>query len=59
MRQVITKPSKGGQKRESLERSLKREISVMKMLRHPNVVTVWEVINDPRSRKVQRAVAQS
>lgn len=24
----------------------------MQMLRHPNVVTLWEVIDDPRSRKV-------
>ncbi|CAM9292717.1 unnamed protein product, partial [Pylaiella littoralis] len=49
---VITKPRRGGQKRELLERSLRREISVMQMLRHPNVVTLFEVIDDPRSRKV-------
>lgn len=24
----------------------------MQMLKHPNVVTLWEVIDDPRSRKV-------
>ncbi|CAM9524304.1 unnamed protein product, partial [Ectocarpus sp. 8 AP-2014] len=49
---VITKPRRGGQKRELLERTLRREVSVMQMLRHPNVVTLWEVIDDPRSRKV-------
>lgn len=48
----MKKPGKGGQRREHLERSLRREVSVMQMLRHPNVVTLWEVINDPRSRKV-------
>ncbi|CAB1110112.1 unnamed protein product [Ectocarpus sp. CCAP 1310/34] len=49
---VITKSRRGGQKRELLERTLRREVSVMKILRHPNVVTLWEVIDDPRSRKV-------
>eukprot|EP00752_Nemacystus_decipiens_P001573 g1534.t1 len=49
---VITKPKRGGQKREHLERSLRREVSVMQMLKHPNVVTLWEVIDNPRSRKV-------
>lgn len=50
---VMKKHRKGGQKREHLERSLRREVSVMQMLRHPNVVTLWEVINDPRSKKVR------
>lgn len=49
---VITKPKRGGQKRELLERSLRREVSVMQILKHPNVVTLWEVIDNPRSRKV-------
>lgn len=52
---IINKPSKGGHKLKNFEQSLKREVSVMKVLRHPNVVTLWEVINDPRSRKVGRA----
>lgn len=54
---VIKKPRKGGQKREQLERSLRREVSVMQRLRHPNVVTLWEVINDPRSRKARPSSA--
>lgn len=51
---IINKPRKGGPKLKSFEQSLRREVSVMKVLRHPNVVTLWEVINDPRSRKVGR-----
>lgn len=51
---IINKPSKSGPKLKTFEQSLRREVSVMKVLRHPNVVTLWEVINDRRSRKVGR-----
>ncbi|CAN0470523.1 unnamed protein product, partial [Laminaria digitata] len=47
----MTRPRKGRRK-EHLESSLKREVSVMKRIRHPNIVTLWEAISDPRSRKV-------
>ncbi|CAM9759238.1 unnamed protein product, partial [Scytosiphon promiscuus] len=49
---VITKPRRRGHKRDLLERNLMREVAVMKFLRHPNVVTLREFIDDPRSHKV-------
>lgn len=48
----MTRPRKGRRK-EHLESSLKREVSVMKRIRHPNIVALWEAISDPRSRKVK------
>ncbi|CAM9866108.1 unnamed protein product, partial [Hapterophycus canaliculatus] len=49
---VITKPRRCGQKRDLLERNIRREVAVMRMLRHPNIVTLREFIDDPRSHKV-------
>lgn len=57
-KKVMTRPRKGRRK-EHLESSLKREVSVMKRIRHPNIVTLWEAISDPRSRKVSSHAKKS
>ncbi|CAM9764369.1 unnamed protein product, partial [Choristocarpus tenellus] len=48
---VINK-AKNGPRSDRLRESLQREVEVMKKLRHPNLVTLWEVIDDPRAQKV-------
>ncbi|CAM9345621.1 unnamed protein product, partial [Phaeothamnion confervicola] len=42
----------GSHRGEQLAESLRREVAAMKKLRHPNIVTLWEVIDDPRAQKV-------
>ncbi|CAM9287406.1 unnamed protein product [Chrysoparadoxa australica] len=39
-------------KGKRLHESLRREVAAMKKLRHPNIVTLWEVIDDPKALKV-------
>jgi serine/threonine protein kinase len=36
----------------STENSIRREIAVMKHLRHPNLASLLEVIDDPREEKI-------
>ncbi|KAF3222918.1 hypothetical protein TWF106_005346 [Orbilia oligospora] len=43
---------KVGQKKGSQEEKVKREIAILKKCRHPNVVRLIEVIDDPSSKKV-------
>ncbi|CAM9405735.1 unnamed protein product, partial [Phaeothamnion confervicola] len=43
---------KRGHRREQLAKSLRREVAAMKKLRHPNIVTLWEVIDDPRAQQL-------
>ncbi|CAM9851885.1 unnamed protein product, partial [Discosporangium mesarthrocarpum] len=38
--------------KEFIAESLRREVAVMKKLRHPNIVTLWEVIDDPKSQQL-------
>lgn len=40
------------QGQNSLAESLRREVAVMKKLRHPNIVTLWEVIDDPKAQQL-------
>lgn len=35
-----------------LAETLRREVAVMKKLRHPNIVTLWEVIDDPKAQQL-------
>lgn len=42
----------GGPGNPFLMESLRREVAVMKKLRHPNIVTLLEVINDPKAEQV-------
>ena len=37
---------------EMTNNSIKQEIAVMKRLKHPNIVALHEVINDPTARKI-------
>lgn len=36
----------------NLTDEVKREIAIMKRLRHPNVVSLFEVIDDPTAKQV-------
>ena len=36
----------------NLTDEIKREIAIMKRLRHPNVVSLFEVIDDPTAKQV-------
>lgn len=37
---------------DRLAESLRREVAVMKKLRHANIVTLWEVIDDPKAQQL-------
>ena len=39
---------KGGASEESYFEDIKREIAIMKKLRHPNVLQLFEVLDDPK-----------
>jgi SNF1-activating kinase 1 len=45
--QVIDKKQRGHRGAQMLD-SLRREVAAMKKLRHPNIVTLLEVIDDPK-----------
>jgi serine/threonine protein kinase len=48
---VMARPSTSGTKQSSLDTEIE-EIAIMKKLRHPNIVMLHEVIDDPNSRKI-------
>lgn len=41
-----------GAQQNHLAETLRREVAVMKKLRHPNIVTLWEVIDDPKAQQL-------
>ncbi|CAN0110703.1 unnamed protein product, partial [Hapterophycus canaliculatus] len=41
-----------GTQQSHLAETLRREVAVMKKLRHPNIVTLWEVIDDPKAQQL-------
>jgi serine/threonine protein kinase len=45
-------PVTGKTKLNTTENSIRKEIAVMKRCRHPNLVTLLEVIDDPRQEKI-------
>lgn len=45
-------PLTGKMKMNTTENSIRKEIAVMKRCRHPNVVTLLEVIDDPQQEKI-------
>ncbi|CAN0043269.1 unnamed protein product [Scytosiphon promiscuus] len=50
-----------GAQQNHLAETLRREVAVMKKLRHPNIVTLWEVIDDPKAQQlymIQEYVAE-
>lgn len=42
----------GGPRNPVQMETLRREVAVMKKLRHPNIVTLLEVIDDPKAEQV-------
>ncbi|CAM9645159.1 unnamed protein product, partial [Ectocarpus sp. 13 AM-2016] len=56
---VMDKRKRGGMRsrqgqggHQHLADTLRREVAVMKKLRHPNIVTLWEVIDDPKAQQL-------
>ncbi|CAN0538827.1 unnamed protein product, partial [Ectocarpus sp. 12 AP-2014] len=56
---VMDKRKRGGMRsrqgqggHQHLAETLRREVAVMKKLRHPNIVTLWEVIDDPKAQQL-------
>lgn len=49
---VIQRKRKGQRPGQRLAETIRREVAVMKKLRHPNIVTLWEVIDDPRAQQL-------
>lgn len=43
---------KSGPNNPYLAETLRREVAVMKKLRHPNIVSLLEVIDDPKAQQV-------
>lgn len=44
--------SRGQEAQHRLVDTLRREVAIMKKLRHPNLVTLWEVIDDPKAQQL-------
>lgn len=49
---VIDKRRRSQRAGQHLAETLRREVAVMKKLRHPNIVTLREVIDDPRAQQI-------
>ncbi|CAN0050218.1 unnamed protein product, partial [Sphacelaria rigidula] len=49
---VIQRRKRAQRPGQHLAETLRREVAVMKKLRHPNIVTLWEVIDDPRAQQL-------
>lgn len=49
---VMDKRKRGQRLDRHLADTLRREVAVMKKLRHANIVTLWEVIDDPRAQQL-------
>ena len=47
---------KGGQSDENYFEDIKREIAIMKKLKHPNVLRLYEVLDDPKVNKMYLVV---
>ncbi len=52
---ILNKGRKHSKIKCQLPKILRREVAVMKRLRHPNIVTLWEVIDDPNSHQLYLA----
>ena len=48
----LGRQSRGQETQHRLVDTLRREVAIMKKLRHPNVVALWEVIDDPKAQKL-------
>jgi [calcium/calmodulin-dependent protein kinase] kinase len=46
----MLKKKKGGNTNETFFEDIKREIAIMKKLQHPNVLRLFEVLDDPNVR---------
>ena len=50
---------KGGASEESYFEDIKREIAIMKKLVHPNVLRLFEVLDDPNVRRHRLKILKS
>lgn len=49
---------KGGASEESYFEDIKREIAIMKKLRHPNVLQLFEVLDDPKVTRLTNHILE-
>ncbi len=49
---ILNKGRKNSKVKCQLPKTLRHEVAVMKRLRHPNIVTLWEVIDDPNAHQL-------
>ncbi len=49
---ILNKGRKNSRVKCQLPKTLRHEVTVMKRLRHPNIVTLWEVIDDPNAHQL-------